>query len=417
MRRAVSRAEAEVAVTVLVYVVALALTGLSNVWLSVWGRRLSVLNTYFRSHQPLVAGDEGGLLRVDPFDLAALEASMSAAAAATGSSQATCDYGVTSSPVFDLGLHFLPHLHVRWLPDAFVFLLLPLLIAAVFVPATAVTRARRQGAASSEYWQPTLSRLCCVLQSHSVILLMRASTTLTTVHRASPVCHALSLESAANPGFVLNTGCFDLMFSGHTAFCVLAAFFVCHRPELGWAAQCLVAVVAAAGSVSNVLVGDHFTADCLVGAHIALLACCLYRHRFKSTLGRATVAPEALHEQPHAARIPTLQVERARASKSVTTRRSASRIRGAACDRNQLMEVDELQPEQDGIDMDISPHDSGEGEGGGRWSGGSSPDDGDAAVEQKELEHLVDRWQLADLHTSNSTTTSTERMRRPVTTR
>ena len=114
-------------------------------------------------------------------------------------------------------------------------------------------------------------------------LCVRTSTTLATVHRASPVCHSQSLEFSASPGFVLNVGCFDLMFSGHTAFCVVAAFFTCNRPGLSVPAQAAVSALAAAGCVANVLVGDHFTADCLVGAYVSLLLCLLYRHRFKSS--------------------------------------------------------------------------------------------------------------------------------------
>jgi hypothetical protein len=112
------------------------------------------------------------------------------------------------------------------------------------------------------------------------------STTLATVHRASPVCHSQSLEFSANPGFVLNTGCYDLMYSGHSAFCVVCAFFVCCHPSVGVALQAVVSVVAAAGCIANVLVGDHFTADCLIGAYISLLLCILYRTRFKASFKR-----------------------------------------------------------------------------------------------------------------------------------
>ena len=378
---------AELLVTVLVYAVSLLIASLSNVWLSVWGRRLFVLNSYFRSHQPLLADDENSV-RIDPFDLAALEASMSAAASATsaGSSDVRgavdmCDNSpIGPSPVFDLGLHFLPHFHYRWLPDVFVFVLLPILLAAVFVPAAA--RYRRSG----RYWPPVLVRLCCALQSHTVVLLMRSSTTLATVHRASPVCHALSLESSSNPGFVLNTGCFDLMFSGHTAFCVLAAFFVCHRPELGWMGQSMIAVLAAAGSVSNVVVGDHFTADCLVGAHIALLACCLFRQRFKESF---THNAAGLQQTESISTTRTASLQHAVHPTDVTPFRppdTTNRHRALATIDTQLMDVDEqhtLSTVHDGMDVESS--DSG-------WS------ERDECVEEKELQQLINRWQLADSH-------------------
>ena len=383
---------AEVLLSVIVYAVSLLVASLSNLWLSVWGRRLAVLNTYFRSHQPLFASDEDSV-RIDPFDLAALEASMSAAAAAVSgptsgeqSAAATCEHGVTTSPVFDIGLHFLPHFHNRWLPDAFVFVMLPLLVAAVFLP-TAAARFGHRGA----YWPPVLARLCCVLQSHSVILMMRSSTTLATVHRASPVCHALSLESSTNPGFVLNTGCFDLMFSGHTAFCALASFFVCHRPELAWPVQLLVAVLAAAGSVSNVLVGDHFTADCLVGAHIAVLVCCLFRQRFKLTFAATSPPNTALHT-------PATVTYSDNSSHAHT----APHVSQPAADNAQLMDVDEQHKPpasngEAGMDMELSPTFGAANGGREAYDGTDQRDDG---VEEKELQQLITRWQLADSHTA-----------------
>ena len=73
------------------------------------------------------------------------------------------------------------------------------------------------------------------------------------------------------------------MFSGHTAFCVVCAFFLCMRPRVGAVWQAVVGSVAAGGCVANVLVGDHFTADTLVGAYVAVLVCLLYRRRFTRT--------------------------------------------------------------------------------------------------------------------------------------
>ena len=416
-----SPTKAEVLLSVLVYAVSLSVASLSNVWLSVWGRRLSVLNSYFRSHQPLLGDDEDSV-RIDPFDLAALEASLSAAASATAAQSTdaateadVCGYrAVNPSPVFDLGLHFLPHLHYRWLPDAFVFLLLPLLLAAVFVP-TATPPRRRY------HWPPVLARLCCVLQSHSVVLLMRSSTTLATVHRASPVCHALSLESAANPGFVLNTGCFDLMFSGHTAFCVLAAFYTCQRTELGWLARLLVALLAVAGSVSNVLVGDHFTADMLVGAHIALLVCCLFRQHFQVTLADQTggvqqTAIVADADATHTAPRPKQQTSDASSHHPTHSTRGVNRATDAATDE-QPMDVDEQRsaqrtqsPVHDGMEVDAD----GGLSGAGHWSE-RGLSELDQCVEEKELQRLLNQWQLADSYNAATATAFKRHTRRHTT--
>ena len=410
---------AELLVTVLVYTVSLSLAGLSNVWLSVWGRRLSLLNSYFRSHQQLLADDDDSV-RIDPFDLAALEASMSAATPATATATAAGDSDhISPSPVFDLGLHFLPHLHCRWLPDAFVFVFLALVVAAVFVPAAA--RYRRIDCHYQQYWPPVLRRLCCVLQSHSVVLLMRSSTTLATVHRASPVCHALSLESSVNPGFVLNTGCFDLMFSGHTAFCVLAAFFICHRPELGWMGQGLTAMLAAVGSVSNVMVGDHFTADCLVAAHIAVLVCCLFRQQFKGTFTRqsAGVARQQSAASGHTASLDrVMQTSSSSSPGPSATKRGASRHKAAAASDHyaQLMDVDEQRTAQqdsrstsaaetvhvhDAMAMDVD-WSEGSDAGGDRLDRQHSDRD-ECVEEEKELQQLINRWQLADSHSAATT--------------
>ena len=395
---------AELLVTVLVYVVSLGLAALSNVWLSVWGRRLSVLNSYFRSHQPL-RGDEDSV-RIDPFDLAALEATLSLSAstshAANAAQPTDLDRStINPSPVFDLGLHFLPHIHCRWLPDAFVFLLLPLLLAALFLPAAARYRRRSD---YNQYWPPVVARVCCFLQSHSLVLLMRSTTTLATVHRASPVCHALSLESSSNPGFVLNTGCFDLMFSGHTAFCVLAAFFVCMRPEMSWPGQALIALLSVAGGVSNVVAGDHFTADCLVAAHLAILVACLFRNKFNQSFAlNAAAAPVALQQTVSG----TERTQTASFLQHPTqSARCASRYKEAAS-LAEWMDVDEpnltRQDAQqsaalllnDGMEVE-SGEDVRASSDASRFLQASLARD--ECVEEKELQQLIGRWQLADSH-------------------
>ena len=411
-----SVSRAEVVVSVLVYGASLLLAGLSNVWLSVWGRRLSVLNSYFRSHQPLLDDDDRASVRIDPFDLAALEASMSSAAAGRGEQQCdgsgVCGGGpISPSPMFDLGLHFLPHLHCRWLPDAFVFVLLPLLMAAVLAPTAARHRSRpgsaTAGGGSDTVWPASAAiRLCCVLQSHSVMLLMRSTTTLATVHRASPVCHALSLESSSQPGFVLNNGCFDLMFSGHTAFVVMSAFFISLRPELGWPGQALIAVLAACGSVANVVVGDHFTADCLVAAHIAILVCCLFRHRFQHTL-RAASTDELLRQQSDTAQRASMAAVSHTGrtnSRSNDTQRSVSPPSEAASDGAQRMDVDVQHSAHhtrggldDGMDVESSEGESEQQRGPGLLPSSERRQWREEKVDT-ELQQLINRWQLADSH-------------------
>ena len=280
------RVQVELAVTIAVYLLALLVSSLSNVWLSAWGRRLSLLHTAFR-HGNLTANTAASTCSslLLPFDLSALEAAGCSAPALTA-----------ASPVFDLGLHFLPHVHARWLPDAFVFLFIPLLCIAVFLPPPST-------ASRSSHWRRCLHRLCCVLQAHAAILFMRASTTLATTHRASPVCHALSLHhSDDNPGFLLNTGCWDLMFSGHSAFCALAAFFTLSAPSLPQLLRPVTLVLAVMGCAANVLVGDHFTADCLVAVYVTLPLCCLFRARWQRSFSPDTAEVGATR---HAAAIAT----------------------------------------------------------------------------------------------------------------
>ena len=194
-------------------------------------------------------------------------------------------------------------------------------------------------------------------------ILFSMSTTLATVHRASPVCHSQSLQFSANPGFVLNTGCFDLMFSGHTAFCVVCAFFVCCHPRVGIPLQAAVSVVAAAGCVANVLVGDHFTADCLIGAYISILLCLLYRGRFKASFRRASVR---------------------RRVRETRGRMGKGEVRGGSGGGERMEDVEEEQEEGDEEDTDGSAMEVDEGEG---------------SVEELQLQSLlsrVKRWKLQE---------------------
>ena len=275
------RLRSEVALSVALYVAALLFSILSNVWLNAWGRQLSLISTFFHLHPISAEADASSpspsppppsppsrVASLNPFDLAALESSIAAAVAHGGGGAngdallSMCDSRVNTAPVFDLGLHFFPHLGWRWLPDAFVFTMLPALLIAVFWPepasaplrfslpppsqAVAGVRSAEQGDGATPrdepvrdsaaaalrpspvraYWPSTLVRLCCVLQCHALILLMRSSTTLATVHRASPVCHSQSLEFAANPGFVLNTSATDQPHR-RTAALTCATFALC----------------------------------------------------------------------------------------------------------------------------------------------------------------------------------------------
>ena len=245
----------ELLLSVALYIAALLLAALSNVWLNAWGRQLSLISTYFHLHPISAEGDSvspsssscpsGPALHsvLNPFDLAGLERSIAAAVTADSSSSdgaaagdallSTCDSTVNAAPVFDLGLHLFPHLGHRWLPDAFVFVMLPLLVLAVFWPYTHPLSARARAASPAlpafpldarkdsesryplpaaptngehghsltspaaasvqAYWPPTMLRLCCVLQSHAIILLMRSpsSAAAQRAHSAAGRCLTL----------------------------------------------------------------------------------------------------------------------------------------------------------------------------------------------------------------------------------
>jgi len=129
-------------------------------------------------------------------------------------------------------------------------------------------------------------RLALMLWCHSYVLLLRWVISCATVYAGSARCVRQSLLHTSNAGFALNTGCFDLMFSGHASFSVLIGSFAAMTP--GWSVATVklpVLMFAVASAAVNVLVGDHFTADVLVGAYVGASIAALHRQQWRACFG------------------------------------------------------------------------------------------------------------------------------------
>jgi len=177
---------------------------------------------------------------------------------------------------FDLGRNYLPAWDLPWLPDTMLILLLCCLCAGVAVEPLEPLKSAVPGA--SEYrGHERLARFAVCLQTHGTLLLMRCTTTFVTMHLSSPVCeerwHDYVRTKAGDPdvfhdvGFLMNTTCFDMMFSGHCAISLLmCAFFSYLRvPRLYKVLMWILGVFAA---LSTIIVGDHWTVDVLVAVYL-----------------------------------------------------------------------------------------------------------------------------------------------------
>jgi hypothetical protein len=196
-----------------------------------------------------------------------------------------------SAVLYDVGLEMPPELfELYWLPDTLVLLLLGLSVAAVHIyerddaesdPSSPVISNRRDVAPSVA--SPRLARLALLCSMHAYILLLRCATSTVTVYSGSPRCIAQSLLHAENAGLALNTGCFDLMFSGHASFSALiGSVLVWHREVPLWM-RALVSVLAVVSCASNIFVGDHYASDVLVGSYVGFSMAWMHKEEWRRT--------------------------------------------------------------------------------------------------------------------------------------
>jgi hypothetical protein len=201
-----------------------------------------------------------------------------------------------------MGRSVLPRLDgLVWLPD---LLLLPLFaVAAIMLrhkgpssssscSSSSSSSSARTGtaAASRSTAAPALhapssfsARASLLLVMHAYVLLLRTVSVCVTILGASPRCQQeAALMHADNAGFVLNTGCFDLMFSGHSSFAALVGAAAMWCGALSRPSKALVVLAALLAAVSNVLVGDHYSADVWVGVYVGASIAAMHRHDIRA---------------------------------------------------------------------------------------------------------------------------------------
>lgn len=213
--------------------------------------------------------------------------------------------GARAPAVYDMGRSVLPRLDgLVWLPD---LLLLPMFIVAAVMlrhkgpssssssscSATSSASSARASVATgarskadpalpspSSFW----SRASLLLVMHAYVLLLRTVSVCVTILGASPRCQqqAALLLHAHNAGFVLNSGCFDLMFSGHSSFAALVGAAALWSGALSRPAKVLVVVLALFAAVANVLVGDHYSADVWVGVYVGASIAAMHRQDIRA---------------------------------------------------------------------------------------------------------------------------------------
>jgi hypothetical protein len=209
-----------------------------------------------------------------------------AAPTATAATLASAITGTTSSRrhgsiLYDAGAAWLSDLHhLEWLPDvgvaAMLLLVAAFLTAPVPVPKTPATAMTQQP-------HPRWTRFTVLLWSHASVLALRCATSCATVYDASPRCRRHRLLQASNAGFLLNSGCFDLMFSGHASFSFLVGMFAYLCPRWSKFAKFLALIAATASAAANIAVGDHHTSDVLIGAYVGASMAALQAKKWADT--------------------------------------------------------------------------------------------------------------------------------------
>jgi hypothetical protein len=116
-----------------------------------------------------------------------------------------------------------------------------------------------------------LKRSICVFsRTYGVCMLLRGTCVMATIHLPSPRC----MEQNSG-GLLLNRGCYDMLFSGHTTLSIVVALTCTYsstrrdesaaaqppnrEPHVPWQLLCLLWVLATGSVLSNLVSGDHYT--------------------------------------------------------------------------------------------------------------------------------------------------------------
>jgi len=152
------------------------------------------------------------------------------------------------------------------LPDLFVMalsaLLIVLWIRLYFVEIAALKRS-----------------ICVFARTYGICMLLRGTCVIATIHLPSPRC----MEQNSG-GLLMNLGCYDMLFSGHTTLSVCVALTCTYSaclPETPQEAQpgrkphvprpllCLLWLLACGSVLCNLVSGDHYTVDILVASYLS----------------------------------------------------------------------------------------------------------------------------------------------------
>jgi hypothetical protein len=205
---------------------------------------------------------------------------------------------MAAASTWDAGRTFLPHISKSpWMADTLLMVLLGGVLADIVY-----RRTRRE----------QLGRVALVLSVHGVVLLLRSATIFSTVALVSPTVVERLLDGEqwsdiqGSIGFVANTNCFDMMFSGHASTGIVCALFVLtsHLPRV---MRMLWVALGLFGAALQVLVGDHYTSDVVVGTYTATMVFLVHHLDFSHLLNARSTAldlaactPSASVHQCHA---------------------------------------------------------------------------------------------------------------------
>ena len=207
---------------------------------------------------------------------------------------------------WDAGHTFLPHVYAPWLADT--------VLLSVLVSVAMALAYRTHGS--------RVRRLATLLSVHGCVLLLRSAAIFSTVSMVSPVVAARlrageSLDSIeGHVGFVANTNCFDMMFSGHASTSIVCACFIA-TSMLPLALKLPMVLVAVFSAVLQVLVGDHYSNDVVVGCYTAAMVFALHWPLISAT--SPTTPPAASTSSATATSIPAPAINST--SASATTQR------------------------------------------------------------------------------------------------
>jgi hypothetical protein len=165
----------------------------------------------------------------------------------------------------DLGIYFLgtPFIGHSWMPELSFALLYVIMIYALFVDPNAPKLDR---------WHGYGQRLSLFFNAHSAVLAMRMTTVCSTVSLRSHRCH-----NGKDGHFeIFNNFCHDLNMSGHVATEVLTTCFIL-ASRLPLALRAISLCMGIAGPILTIMVGDHYTADCLFATYISILVFLVFR--------------------------------------------------------------------------------------------------------------------------------------------